>query len=137
MAAKKKYKINPETLAMEQVESGLGYWLRQTGIYILGGIVLGVVFLYLFLVFFPSPREKQLLREKEALQSQMETLNRQVDQMQIVMTDLQQRDDNLYRVLFGAEPIPLNIRQGTQSLPWIYLSTNTGLSSSISTAVLK
>lgn len=114
MAAKKKYKINPETLAMEQVESGLGYWLRQTGIYILGGIVLGVVFLYLFLVFFPSPREKQLLREKEAMQSQMETLNRQVDQMQIVMTDLQQRDDNLYRVLFGAEPIPLNIRQGTQ-----------------------
>ena len=114
MAAKKKYKINPETLAMEQVESGLGYWLRQTGIYILSGIVLGVVFLYLFLVFFPSPREKQLLREKEAMQSQMETLNRQVDQMQIVMTDLQQRDDNLYRVLFGAEPIPLNIRQGTQ-----------------------
>ena len=114
MAAKKKYKINPETLAMEQVESGLGYWLRQTGIYILSGIVLGVIFLYLFLVFFPSPREKQLLREKEAMQSQMETLNRQVDQMQIVMTDLQQRDDNLYRVLFGAEPIPLNIRQGTQ-----------------------
>ena len=114
MAAKKKYKINPETLAMEQVESGLGYWLRQTGIYILSGIVLGVVFLYLFLVFFPSPREKHLLREKEAMQSQMETLNRQVDQMQIVMTDLQQRDDNLYRVLFGAEPIPLNIRQGTQ-----------------------
>ena len=114
MAAKKKYKINPETLAMEQVESGLGYWLRQTGIYILSGIVLGVVFLYLFLVFFPSPPEKQLLREKEAMQSQMETLNRQVDQMQIVMTDLQQRDDNLYRVLFGAEPIPLNIRQGTQ-----------------------
>lgn len=114
MAAKKKYKINPETLAMEQVESGLGYWLRQTGIYILSGIVLGVVFLYLFLVFFPSPREKQLLREKEAMQSQMETLNRQVDQMQIVMTDLQQRDDNLYRVLFGAEPIPLNMRQGTQ-----------------------
>ena len=114
MAAKKKYKINPETLAMEQVESGLGYWLRQTGIYILSGIVLGVVFLYLFLIFFPSPREKQLLREKEAMQSQMETLNRQVDQMQIVMTDLQQRDDNLYRVLFGAEPIPLSIRQGTQ-----------------------
>ena len=111
---KKKYKINPETLAMEQVEQGLGYWLRQTGIYILAGIVLGVVFLFLFLTFFPSPREKQLLQEKEGLQSQLEILNQQVDQMQIVMTDLQQRDDNLYRVLFGAEPIPLSIRQGTQ-----------------------
>lgn len=114
MAVKKKYEINPDTLVLEQVEHDLRYWLRQTGIYVLSGIVLGIIFLYLFLAFFPSPREKQLLREKEALQSQMETLNRQVDQMQIVMTDLQQRDDNLYRVLFGAEPIPLSIRQGTQ-----------------------
>ena len=112
--AKKTYKINPKTLAMEQVEQGLGYWLRQTGIYILAGNILGVLFLFLFLTFFPSPREKQLLREKESMQSQLEILNQQVDQMQIVMTDLQQRDDNLYRVLFGAEPIPLSIRQGTQ-----------------------
>ena len=114
MTKRKKYKINPDTLVLEQVEHGLRYWLRQTGIYILGGVVLGVIFLYLFLIIFPSPREKQLLREKELLEAEMATLNRQVDQMQIVMADLQQRDDNLYRVLFGAEPIPLSIRQGTQ-----------------------
>ena len=112
--AKKKYKINPETLAMEQVEHGFRYWIRQTGIYILAGIVIGVLFLYLFLTFFPSPREKQLLRERASLESQLEVLNNQVDQMQVVMTDLQQRDDNLYRVLFGAEPIPLSVRQGAQ-----------------------
>ena len=112
--AKKKYKINPETLAMEQVEHGFRYWVRQTGIYILAGIVIGILFLYFFLTFFPSPREKQLLREKASLESQLEVLNNQVDQMQVVMTDLQQRDDNLYRVLFGAEPIPLSVRQGAQ-----------------------
>lgn len=112
--AKKKYKINPETLAMEQVEHGFRYWLRQTGIYILAGIVLGIGFLYLFLIFFPSPQEKQLLREKATMESQLEVLNSQVDQMQVVMTDLQQRDDNLYRVLFGAEPIPMSLRQGAQ-----------------------
>ena len=112
--AKKKYKINPETLAMEQVEHGFRYWIRQTGIYILAGIVIGILFLYLFLTFFPSPREKQLLRERASLESQLEVLNSQVDQMQVVMTDLQQRDDNLYRVLFGAEPIPLSVRQGAQ-----------------------
>lgn len=111
---KKKFRINPDTLALEQVEHGFGYWLKQSGTYILAGIVLGVVFLYLFLTFFPSPREKQLQREKDALASQMEVLNKQVDQMQLVMSDLQQRDDNLYRVLFGAEPIPLSIRQGAQ-----------------------
>ena len=110
----KKFHINPKTLILEEVEHGLGYWLRQGSLYILSGIVLGIIFLFLFLTFFPSPREKQLLREKEALQAQLTTLNQQVDQMQLVMVDLQQRDDNLYRVLFGAEPIPLNIRQGTQ-----------------------
>ena len=110
----KKFHINPKTLILEEVEHGIGYWLRQGSLYILSGIVLGIIFLFLFLTFFPSPREKQLLREKEALQSQLTTLNQQVDQMQLVMVDLQQRDDNLYRVLFGAEPIPLNIRQGTQ-----------------------
>ena len=111
---KKKFQINPKTLVLEEVEYGIGYWLRQSGLYILGGIIIGIIFLFLFLTFFPSPREKQLLREKEALQSQLSTLNQQVDQMQLVMADLQQRDDNLYRVLFGAEPIPLSIRQGTQ-----------------------
>jgi murein DD-endopeptidase MepM/ murein hydrolase activator NlpD len=98
---------------MEQVESGIGYWLRQTGIYIIAGIILGAGFLYLFLSFVHTPREKQLIQEKEALQSQFKVLNQQVDQMHLVMTDLQQRDDNLYRVLFEAEPIPLSIRQGT------------------------
>ncbi len=110
----KKFHINPKTLVLEQVEQGIGYWLRQSGLYILSGIILGVIFLFLFLTFFPSPREKQLLREKEALNSQLVTLNQQVDQMQVVMADLQQRDDNLYRVLFGAEPIPLSVRQGAQ-----------------------
>jgi murein DD-endopeptidase MepM/ murein hydrolase activator NlpD len=114
MTRKKKYKINPVTLAMEQVEHGFKYWLRQTGIYILAGIVVGALFLYLFLTFFPSSREKKLMREKELMTAQLELLNNQVDQMQVVMTDLQQRDDNLYRVLFGADPIPLSIRQGAQ-----------------------
>ena len=111
---KKKFQINPKTLVLEEVEYGIGYWLRQSGLYIISGIILGIVFLFLFLTFFPSPREKQLQREKEALQAQLSTLSQQVDQMQLVMADLQQRDDNLYRVLFGAEPIPLSIRQGTQ-----------------------
>ena len=62
MARKKKYRINPQTLAMEQVEHGFRYWLRQTGNYIFAGIVIGVLLLFVLLTFFPSPREKQLQR---------------------------------------------------------------------------
>ena len=131
----KKFHINPKTLVLEQVEHGIGYWLRQSGLYILGGVVLGVIFLFLFLTFFPSPREKQLLREKELLHSQLTTLNQQVDQMQLVMNDLQQRDDNLYRAILGAEPIPLSTRLGaTQQVSYydsIARMTNVQLASEV------
>jgi murein DD-endopeptidase MepM/ murein hydrolase activator NlpD len=112
--SKQNYHFNPETLALEQVKRGFRYWLRKTGNYLLSGIVIGALLLYIMSIFFPSPREKQLQTEKQNIEAQLQALSQQVDQMQLVMADLQQRDDNLYRVLFAAEPIPLSVRQGAQ-----------------------
>ena len=108
----KKYRINPETLQLERIEHGLRYWLRRSGGYIIGGICLGVIFFYVFLYFFPSPREASLMQYNKNLTAEMEVLSKQVDQMQIVLSDLSQRDDNLYRAILGAEPIPLSVRMG-------------------------
>ncbi len=112
MALNKKYKFDPQTLSMEQVDHSFGYVFKRLLAYILTGIVFGIIFFFLFAFFFPSPREKQVTQEFDALQSQYNLLSRQVDKMQLVLTDLQQRDDNLYRVLFQAEPIPLSVRMG-------------------------
>jgi len=109
---KHKYRINPETLALERIEHGIVFWLKRSGQYILVGLVLGIVFFFVFFMIFPSPREKQLIEQKESLEAQLQIIDQKVDQMQVVMTDMAQRDDNLYRVLFGAEPIPLAVRQG-------------------------
>ncbi|MCR4664750.1 MAG: M23 family metallopeptidase [Paludibacteraceae bacterium] len=109
---KHKYRINPETLALERIEHGIVFWLKRSGQYILVGLVLGIVFFFVFFMIFPSPREKQLIEQKESLEAQLQIIDQKVDQMQVVMTDMAQRDDNLFRVLFGAEPIPLAVRQG-------------------------
>lgn len=109
---KKKYRINPETLAIERVEHDIRYWLKRSGWNLLAGIMLGLLFFYLFFSFFPSPKEKVLIAQNNNLQAELRLVNEQMDQMQVVLTDMQQRDDNLYRVLFGAEPIPLSVRQG-------------------------
>ena len=93
--AKKKYHINPETLALERVEQGFVYWLSRSGWYILMGICLGALFFFLFFLFFPSPREKQLMQQNKNMEAQLTVINQQVDQMQLVATDLAQRDDNL------------------------------------------
>ena len=103
--AKNKYHFNPQTLSMEPERRTPLYWLKQTGTYIIGGVLIGILLLFVFFSFFPSPREKQLRRQKEALESQYVLLTKQVDQMQLVLADLQQRDENLYRVLFQADPV--------------------------------
>lgn len=110
----KKYQFNPVTLAMERVETGLAFWLKRSGGYLLAGIIIGIGFFFLFLHFYPSPKERSLDKERQALESQLSVMSSQVDQMQVVLNDIAQRDDNLYRVLFGAEPIPLAIRNGAQ-----------------------
>ena len=109
---KRHYRINPETLQLERIEHGFRYWLRRSGGYIFGGIGLGMIFFYVFLYFYPSPREASLMQYNRNLTAQMEVLEQQVNQMQIIMSDLSQRDDNLYRAILGAEPIPLSTRMG-------------------------
>ena len=115
----KKYRINPETLQLERIEHGFRYWLRRSGGYIIGGICLGIIFFYTFLYFYPSPREASLMQYNRNLTAQLEVMNRQVDLMQVVMADMSQRDDNLYRAILGAEPIPLSARMGaTQQISY-------------------
>ena len=139
MMKKHKYRINPETLALERIEHGLIYWLKKSGGYLLGGICLGAVFFFVYFMLFPSPREKQLMQQKQELEGQLHLLDKRVDQMQVVMNDLTQRDDNLYRVLLGAEPIPLSVRQGaTQRIRYyeeLSKMTNTQLAADLALKV--
>lgn len=109
---KKHYRINPETLQLEHVEYGILYWLRRSGWYLFGGIALGALFFYLLLIFYPSPREASLMQYNRNITAEMEMLSKQVDKMQLIQADLAQRDDNLYRTILGAEPIPLESRIG-------------------------
>lgn len=132
---KRHYRINPETLQLERVERGFRYWLRRSGGAILGGICLGVLFFFVFQYFFPSPREASLIQYNKNLNAQLKLMNSQVDQLQVVVNDMAQRDDNLYRAILGAEPIPLSTRLGaTQQVSYydsIARMTNVQLASEV------
>ena len=113
--AKKKFHFNPETLSYEQIEHTLTHWLKQLAIHALSGASLGIIFFFIFVSTIPSPEEKQLTQDKSHMEAQYKVLDRQLQEVQYVMNDLQQRDDNLYRVIFQADPIPLSVRRGSSA----------------------
>lgn len=111
MGKKKKFRFNPDTLNYEQIEYTFFYKLKRFFLYILTGIFAGIMFFFAFIYFVESPREKQLLRENRKILAQYKILDRQLDEYQMILSDIQQRDDNLYRVIFQADPIPLSVRR--------------------------
>ncbi|MBN2765636.1 MAG: peptidoglycan DD-metalloendopeptidase family protein [Paludibacteraceae bacterium] len=111
MAKKIKFHFNPETLNYEPVILTLTHRIKQIALHLFSGISLGALFFFVFVSIFDSPEEKQLELEKNRIQAQYKVLERRLDEVQQVLNDIQQRDDNLYRVILQAEPIPLSVRR--------------------------
>ena len=75
--------------------------------------VLGVTFLFavLLFTFIKSPKEKAQARELEYMKLKYEILNDRLDDLEVLITDMEQRDNNLYRMMFEADPIPSQVRR--------------------------
>lgn len=74
-------------------------------------ITLGVGFFLLFFFILGFPSERQLRIENSRMSAQYSLLSKRLDQALSVLEDIQERDDNLYRVMFMADPIPDAIRK--------------------------
>ena len=107
-----KYKFNPESLSFDKIRLGIGEILMRSLAYFIGSVLIAVVYWILFAAFFDSPREKALEREVQQLTIQYDLINREMGDIEGVLDDLQKTDDNLYRTIFEAEPIPATLREG-------------------------
>ena len=77
------------------------------------GMGLGAGSFIALLLVFGSPSEKNLRIENARLVSQYNILSSRLDEAEEVMSRLQQRDDNLYRVIMQADPLPEELRTAT------------------------
>jgi murein DD-endopeptidase MepM/ murein hydrolase activator NlpD len=109
--AKVKYQFNTKSLSYERIKPGT----RDRMMRILSFAGTGVVFAALGVLIayntIDSPKEKQLNRELDQMRLEYDLVNQRLKQMSIVLEDLQDRDDNIYRVVFEAEPIPDEVRK--------------------------
>lgn len=66
--------------------------------------------LMLYNSYFESPKELMLQNEIHELEFYYENLNEEVVKLNKMLTSLESRDDNVYRLVLGAEPIDMSIR---------------------------
>lgn len=109
--SKSKYRFNPESLSYEKINSTFRDKLLNFLSYFSASVILAAVYFLIFSYFFDLPKEKMLRREVNYLSFQYEMLNNQLDHLTLVLRDIQKRDDNIYRTVFNAEPVPYSIRQ--------------------------
>lgn len=95
----------------ERVKLSLRDKLLRGLYYLLGSVVFASLVLVLGYLFFDSPKELMLKRENEQYAMQLQLLSERVDKLNKVLEDIENRDDNIYRTIFEAEPIPSNVRK--------------------------
>ncbi|MBR3917049.1 MAG: M23 family metallopeptidase [Bacteroidaceae bacterium] len=104
------YIFNPDTRTYDRVHPTFTQKfltiLRSVLLYITFG---GLTFLAFYL-FVDKPTVKEFEHENSQLLAQYHILSKRLDEAATVLKDIQQRDDNLYRVMLNAEPISKSIR---------------------------
>lgn len=108
---KAKYYFNTQSLKYEKVVVPWGKRILRALGFLATAVVFSVVIVAIAYAYLDSPKEKQLKREISQLTLQYEILQQRFDDVQLVLSDLQHRDDNIYRVIFEAEPIPEPVRE--------------------------
>lgn len=109
--SKIRYKYNTKTLSYEKAVTPLRTRIFRAISFLGTASVIGVISVIIAFRYFDSPKEKQLRRELEKMQIQYDLLNKRMNNLAVVLDDLEQRDDNVYRAIFEAEPIPDDIRK--------------------------
>lgn len=108
--ARNKYIFNTKTLRYEKYIESWGKRILRILSFISTSLVLSILVLFIVYKFVDSPKEKQLKREIENLETNYELLQKKVNAIDGVLLDLKRRDNDIYRVIFEAEPIADEIR---------------------------
>lgn len=103
-----KYYYDPDTLSYRKIEYKKSKKFRNVALMFIGAAILGFLGLLLLLNtnLVNTPKELSLQRELYNYEFQFELLNRKMEQMEQVLTNIEDRDNNIYRLYFEANPIP-------------------------------
>lgn len=109
--ARVKYRFNAHTLSYDKIVISFKTKLKRFLALFSTTLVTAVLVAVGILQFYESPRMRTLHKENERLLTQYELLYKDLTTVEKVLDEIEQRDNNLYRVVFESDPIPSTIRK--------------------------
>lgn len=105
--SKVKYYYDNETLSYKKIERKPTHRIGVAFLSIAGSFLAGFILLIIYLNIpqLETPKEKTLKRELDHMKLQYSLLDRKMDQVQEVLANVEDRDNNIYRLYFEANPI--------------------------------
>jgi len=108
--AKVKYTYDSKTLSYKKIDRNWKVRLKEAGIFAIVSMAFGLVFYMAADLWFESPKERRMKRELDNMVIQYDLMNGKLDQLANVLSDIEKRDDEIYRTIFEAGPIPNEVR---------------------------
>jgi len=109
--AKIKYRYNPVTLSFDRIITTVKERIIKYGITFAASIVIAVAFYAVYSRIYDTPKERILNNQLENLKFNYQILSQNLEQIDQILSDIQKRDDNIYRTVLEIDPIPASIRQ--------------------------
>ena len=101
-----KYYYDSETLTYRQIIRKKRTAIKHTVVFLIASSIFGFLIVFVAGQYFESPREKALNRELQNLQLHFNLLNKKMGEVETVLTNIEDRDNAIYRLYFEANPIP-------------------------------
>src|SRR3978361_2096280 len=105
-----KYYYNTHTLRYEKLVTPLRVTLLRIFGFIAAALVTSAIISYFAFQFIGSPAEKLMRTQNERLKDKYAVLDDELKALQQQMSELEKRDNSVYRSIFEAKPIPDSIR---------------------------
>ena len=105
-----KYRYNPEALSWDRIITTKRDKYFKWGIIFVSSIVISIAYYLVYSHIYDTPKERVLTNKLSNLKFDYQMLSQELDQIDQTLSDMQKRDDNIYRIVLESDPIPSSYR---------------------------
>ena len=111
MSKPRKYDLNPETLLYELSSEPVGRRLGRYGLIFLVSLLLAALYFWILFVLLglDTPKTALLKAENDRWGARMAILNRDMGRQEEMLRDLENRNGEIYRSIFGMNRLPADV----------------------------